>query len=210
MKAGVIFLLAISCVMHPTRAGVKEALEAEKRGDFEVARKEYTALADKGDDKAMINLGLMHHTGQGTKQDYEKAMEWYLKAFTKKNGDALNNIGVMYRDGLGVEKNLKVAYLLFLAVHMDGLGTDETQMRANRNLRRLMESLQTREVEDALSYTWAYVEQIVKSQGKNVAIGKDVLPTKDRPRIRDNGWWMESEREKMNFKSPAPWDVKGS
>ena len=116
----------------------------------------------------------------------------------------------MYRDGLGVEKNLKVAYLLFLAVHMEGLGTDETQMRANRNLRRLVDSLPTREVEEALSYTWGYVDQLVKSRGKNVAIGKDVLPTKERPRIRDNGWWMESEREKMNFKSPAPWNVKAS
>ena len=209
MKKFVIFSILMACFVNITQSGVKEAMEAEDRGDYETARKEYQALADQGDTKAMITLGMMYHTGEGTKQEYTKAMDWYLKAYAKKNGDALNNIGVMYRDGLGVFTNSKVAYLLFLGVHMEGLGSDDTQIRAGRNLSRLAETMPKKEVEEALSYTWPYVDQIVKSRGKNVAIGKDVLPAKNRPRIRDNNWWLDNERKNMDFKSPVPWDVKG-
>jgi tetratricopeptide (TPR) repeat protein len=191
------------------RSDVEKALDAQNRGDYETARKEFQALADKGDDKAMIDLGVMYHLGEGVKQDYDKAMEWYLKAYARTNGDALNNIGVMYRDGLGVATNSKIAYLLFLAVHMEGLGSDSTQIRAGRNLTRLAESTPQKEIEEALSYTWAYVDQIVKSRGKTITIGKDILPAKKRPRIRDNDWWLDPERKAMTFKSPPPWNVKG-
>jgi TPR repeat protein len=169
----------------------------------------YEALAAKGDVRAMITLGLMYHQGDGVPLDYGKAMDWYLKAYAKGDGDALNNIGVMYRDGLGVAKNQKVAYLLFLTVHMEGLGDDSTQERAGRNISRLVGTLPKKEIEEALSYTWPYVDQIVKSRGKNLAIGKEVLPAKDRPRIRDNNWWLEAERKQMNFQSPPPWNQKG-
>ena len=209
MKTLIIFSILSACFANFAHCGVQEALDAQKNGDHETARKEFQTLADKGDDKSMINLGVMYHTGEGVKQDYAKAMDWYLKAFAKNNGDALNNIGVMYRDGLGVSTNSKVAYLLFLTVHMEGLGSDSTQIRAGRNLSRLAESVPKNDIEEALSYTMEYVNQIVKSCGKNVAIGKDVLPAKKRPRIRDNNWWLDSERKKMDFKSPPPWDVKG-
>lgn len=209
MKTSLTVLLTLFCLLSIAQAGVKEALDAQERGDYETARKEFEALAQKGDDKAMIDLGVMYHTGEGVKLDYDKAMDWYLKAYSKRNGDALNNIGVMYRDGLGVSTNSKVAYVLFLAVHMEGLGNDSTQIRAGRNLSRLAESLPKKDVEEALSYTWEFVDQIVKSRGKNIAVGKDVLPAKDRLRLRDNNWWLDSERKKMDFKSPPPWDVKG-
>jgi len=209
MKTSLTVLLTVFCLISIARGGVKEALDAQKRGDYETARKEFTLLAEKGDDKAMIELGLMYHTGEGAKQDYDKAMDWYLKAYAKRNGDALNNIGVMYRDGLGVSTNSKVAYILLLAVHMESLGSEATQIRAGRSLSRLAESLPKKDIEEALSYTWEYVDQIVKSRGKNVTVGSDVLPAKNRPRIRDNNWWLDSERKKMDFKSPPPWDVKG-
>jgi len=174
--------------------------------DAAPGRDEWEGLAKKGDVKSMMSLGLMYHTGDGVKVDYTKAMDWYLKAYAKNDGDALNNIGVLFRDGLGVPKNEKVAYLLFLGVHMEGFGTEATQMRAGRSLGRLAESLKKDDIYEALSYTWNYVDQIVKSRGKNTEVGKDVLPTKKRPRIRDNNWWLDSERKKMVFESPAPWD----
>jgi len=209
MKTFIVFSLCAVCFVSLALSGVDKALDAQKRGDYETACKEFQALAEKGDDKAMISLGLMYHTGEGVKQDYDKAMDWYLKAYSKRNGDALNNMGVMYRDGLGVTTNAKIAYLLFLAVHMESMGNEGTQIRAGRNLSRLVASTPKKEIEEALSYTWAYVVQIVKSRGKTVAIGKDVLPAKDRPRIRDNNWWLDSERKNMEFESPSPWNVKG-
>ena len=172
-------------------------------------RAKYEKLAAQGDVAAMVELGLVHHTGKGVTVDYVKAMDWYLKAYAKYDGDALNNIGVLFRDGLGVPKNQKVAYLLFLIVHMEGLGVEATQSRAGRNLSRLVESLPRKEIEEALSYTLPYLSQIVVSRGKNLAIGNDVLPAHDRLRFRDADWWLDSERKQMNFESPPPWNQKG-
>lgn len=64
----------------------------------------------------------------------------------------LNNLGVPHRDGLGVPPP-KVAYLIFLAVHTEGMGTAETQIRAGRNLQRLVDPLPKTEVHEARSYT---------------------------------------------------------
>ena len=77
---------------------------------------------------------------------------------------------------------------------------------ANEQLRLKYQEEGKADLYEALSYTFPYVDQIVRSRGKNLEIGKDVLPTKQRPRIRDNGWWLDSERKQMDFKSPAPWD----
>lgn len=169
----------------------------------------FEKLAKDGDAKAMTTLGLIYQQGEGVKQDYDRACDWYLKAIEKGDGDAYNNIGVLFRDGLGVESNLKVAYLIFLAVHMEGMGNDDTQVRAGRNFERVAPNLSDPDIHEALSYTWPYVMQIIRSRGKNLKIGPDVLPAKGRPRIRDNNWWTERERAGMKFESPAPWNKKG-
>jgi hypothetical protein len=200
-KSAMMGLVLLATSLLANGAAEKKPAPAENE---EVAH--YEKLAAQGDRRAMTELGLRYHTGRGAKQDYALAYDWYWKAMENDDGDAVNNIGVLIRDGLGVPKNPKVAYLLFLAVHMEGLGTDETQMRAGRNLSRLAQELPKADVEEALSYTWPYVIQIVKSRGKNTAVGADVLPAKDLPRIRDNGWWLDAERAQMTFVSPAPWD----
>ena len=176
--------------------------------DPDIAR--FEKLANEGDARAMTELGLRYHEGRGVKQDYALAYDWYMKAIEKGDGDALNNLGVLHRDGLGVPKNQKAAYLIFLAIHMEGMGGDDTQVRAGRNLQRLVDQLPKTDIYEALSYTWPYVVQILKSRGKDLSIGPDVLPAKDRPRIRDNGWWLDSERAGMTFESPPPWNEKKS
>lgn len=188
------------------RALIAFALFAVTSVDAAPGRDEWEGLAKKGDVEAMISLGVMYHTGDGVEVDYTKAMDWYLQAYAKNDGDALNNIGVLFRDGLGVPKNEKIAYLLFLGVHMEGLGTEGTQMRAGNSLGRLSQSMKPENIYEALSYTWAYVDQVVKSRGKDLKVGRAVLPTKQQPRIRDNNWWLDSERKRMDFESPEPWD----
>jgi TPR repeat protein len=70
MKAQLTILLIAASLLCQAHAGVKEALAAKDRGDYETARKEFQALANKGEAKAMIELSLMYHTGDGVKQDY--------------------------------------------------------------------------------------------------------------------------------------------
>jgi TPR repeat protein len=158
----IIVATSLLCQAH---GGVKEALAAQDRADYETARKEFEALAEKGEDKAMIELGVMYHTGQGVKQDYRKAMDWYLKAFVKSNGDAYSNIGVLYRDGLGCETNRPIAYALFYITHMRGLGSQDTQYRAGHNLDKTAALMKPEEIDDTLRMTEKFVLTFVEKRG---------------------------------------------
>ena len=134
----------------------------------------------------------MHHQGKGMPVDFVKAMDWYLKAY-QKNGDAMNNIGVMYRDGLGVNKNRKIAYLLFLYIHMEGMGGEETVMRANRNLRHEIAELPSAERHEALCYNLAYLVSYIESKGVNKKDAKALRESEKQKRIRDMDWWAPGE-----------------
>src|SRR5687768_5299812 len=184
MKTKLIILTGVIAVQCASFAGVKEALAAKERGDYETARREFEALAANGDDKAMIDVGVMYHFGEGIKQDYVRAMDWYLKAFKKGNGDGYSNIGVLYRDGLGVETNRQIAYALFFIVHMRGLGDDSTQIRAGRNLDKTVKLMKQAEIEETLRTTEKYVLTFVEKRGKLDEKEKALKFSKDHHPIR--------------------------
>lgn len=197
---------ASAAVIPDGHVTAEMAIAADRGGDTQEAIRQFEVLARRGDERAMITLGVKYHQGKGVQVDYSKAMDWYLKAYDKRNGDALNNIGVMYRDGQGVSTNSQIAYLLFLAVHMAGLGDEDTQYRAGSCLSRLAIALPQQEINQALCFTWNYVDQVVHSRGTNTVVRNDVLPSPDRPRIKDNNWWLDSEKARMTFDCQPPWD----
>lgn len=175
---------------------MERAFAAWDRGDTAEALQIWTQLADGGDKRAMVQMGLGYQVGEKLPRDYPKAMDWYLRALDGdhlNDGDALNNIGVMYRDASGVRQNRKIAYLLFLTVHMQGLGGEETVMRANRNLRREMDELSLDETRVALCYTVDYVRAYLRQRGNLVGIPKQLRASITRPRFRELNWWSSGE-----------------
>lgn len=65
---------------------------------------ELKAAADKGDVKALLDMGYMYLYGSdGISVDHKKALEYYTKAAEKKNAVALNNLGSLYFNGIGTE-----------------------------------------------------------------------------------------------------------
>jgi TPR repeat protein len=183
MKTPLLFILTIFTILCQAHAGLDEALAAQDKGDYETARKEFIKLAEKGDDKSMIEVALMYHIGQGVKQDYSQAMDWYLKAFAKGNGDAYSNIGVMYRDGLGVETNLPIAYALFYITHMRGLGSQDTQYRAGHNLDKTAAMMKPEDIKQTVTMTEKYVLNFVQKRGKLDDKDKALKYSKDFPTL---------------------------
>lgn len=175
----------------PALGGVPEALSALNRGDYDTAYQEFHTLAEQGDSKAMVTIGMFFHKGESFPQDYDKAMDWYLKAMELGNGDAYNNIGVMYRDGLGVVANRAIAYDLFLIVHMRGLGSESTQYRANGNLRREVAELGEDKIKYALCLSEVQVLAYVTERGKVPAHTIDVPG--EQIAIKDREWWLDGE-----------------
>jgi hypothetical protein len=53
------------------------------------AVKWYRMAAEKGEAKAMFNLGLSYEYGDGVKQDHAEAVKWYRKAAEKGNQKAI-------------------------------------------------------------------------------------------------------------------------
>ncbi len=172
-------------------AGVPEAVAALKRGDYETAYQEFAALAEQGDSKAMVSIGMLFYNGEGFPQDFGKAMDWFLKAMALGNGDAYNNIGVMFRDGLGVTTNRAVAYDLFLIVHMRGLGSQSTQYRANRNLRREVDELTEDQIRYALCLSEDQVLAYARERGATPA--HKISASKKHVAIKDREWWLDGE-----------------
>jgi TPR repeat protein len=198
-----VVVAALLLFIAPSYADVPEAIAAQRRGDYATAAREFKPAAEKGDVRAMISLGLLYYEGgRGLDQNYSEAYSWYLRAFETGNGDAYNNIGVMFRDGLGVPVNRRVAYALFLIVHMKGLGSEATVSRANRNLRREAAELTRDDIAAALCLSEEYVARFVRARGDIATI-----PARARDehevKLRDKDWWLPSEEQHLPRCEPA-------
>jgi TPR repeat protein len=73
--------------------------------DYTKARELYATAADKGDARAISNLGSLYEEGRGVAQDYTKARELYATAAIKGDARAMFNLGLLYANGWGVAQD---------------------------------------------------------------------------------------------------------
>jgi hypothetical protein len=74
-----VFVLACA-PLTSAWAGYDEGLIAYQRGRYDVALKEFSDAAARGDARAQRSLGLMHERGDGVPRDPALAADWYRKA----------------------------------------------------------------------------------------------------------------------------------
>ena len=108
-RAATVVIAACSALAGVAVAGLKEGITAHDSGDFSVALREFTPLAEQGNLEAQYRLGLMHAEGQGTPQDYRAALAWFRKAAEANYGDAQISLGIMYEQGLGIPRDYEAA-----------------------------------------------------------------------------------------------------
>ena len=92
----------------PRSAG-QGAEEAYAREDYVQARARWMQLAEKGDAKAMNNLGVLYDSGQGVTQDAAAAGQWFRRAAEGGNAGGMNNWGRMLEQGRGVPRDAQEA-----------------------------------------------------------------------------------------------------
>lgn len=195
LLASTLLLLASCLLLVPVASAaerderIDRALAAGARGDVAEELSLWEQLGDEGDRKAMVSAGVIYQKGLGGTPDYEKSLDWYMKSM---HDMALNNMGVMYRDGEGVPKNRRIAYLLFLFVHMQGNDVAAITY-ANRNLRQEVAELPKDEIKAALCYTPDYFKAYLMSHGALVGVAPDIRASADRKRFKDLGWWAKDE-----------------
>lgn len=80
-------------------------IKAIKKGDYAAALKELRPLAELGDARAQVNLGVMYSQGQGVPFDQVEAVKWIRKSAEQGYPDGQLFMGIMYGLGLGVTKD---------------------------------------------------------------------------------------------------------
>src|SRR5580704_8089110 len=94
-------LLASTALWADAAAG----MAAFKKGDYQLAFKEWKAAADKGQPEAQYDLGLLYAKGLGVQRDLQVAQQWYEAAATQGNAQAEYSLGQMYAQGWGIPAN---------------------------------------------------------------------------------------------------------
>jgi hypothetical protein len=99
----VIFLAA---AVRPARADYAAGADAYQKGDYAAALAEWTAMADAGDARSQLGLGVLYESGRGLPApDLPQAVEWYRAAAAQGSAAAENNLALLYATGRGVPLN---------------------------------------------------------------------------------------------------------
>lgn len=91
----------------------EKGLEAARQDDFATALQEWLPLAEQGDPRSQVQLGLMYANGVGVTQDDREAVKWYRLASERGDAYAHFCMGVMYEYGRGVTQDYVYAYMGF-------------------------------------------------------------------------------------------------
>ena len=109
----VVLVISFVCLAVPTWADFQAGMDANKRGDYATALREWRPLAEQGFTAAQFNLGQLYANGQGVPRDYVQARQWWEKAAAQGDASAQVNLGVLYENGQGVPKDYKTAVYWF-------------------------------------------------------------------------------------------------
>ena len=83
---------------------------AYARGDFSLAFRAFTPLANQGNAEAQTLIGNLYENGLGVIKDEKLALDWYEKAGKAGYDKGQHNSGVFYYTGRGVDINYHTAY----------------------------------------------------------------------------------------------------
>jgi uncharacterized protein len=103
INAALVFLILVLGLVAPaTAAELEDAVAAAHAGDYAIALRRLTPLAEKGDARAQFDIGFMHAYGWGMQRNPAEAITWYRKAADQGLQIAQHFLGLAYENGEGV------------------------------------------------------------------------------------------------------------
>jgi TPR repeat protein len=107
MRLLLMLLVTLVCAAGTALAAgpLENGIAAYLKSDFATAQRLLRPLAEDGDARAQLVLGVMCETGLGMTQDYKAAATWYRKAADQGNARAQYNLGTLYERGDGVPRD---------------------------------------------------------------------------------------------------------
>lgn len=113
MFRGLLASLTALLLVAPAWGDTAAGLRAFRNKQFDVAWRELSAPAEKGDAEAQTAVGTMLAMGTRGRADMEGAVRWYRKAAAQDHGPAISQLGMMYVMGYGVRQDFGEAAKLF-------------------------------------------------------------------------------------------------
>lgn len=100
-------------------ADYADAVRAYDQGNYSLAAATLKPLAEAGNTKAQVRLGLMYRDGRGVARDSATAFGWLMRAARGGRADAQYLVGMMYRrgDGVAADQTASEAWLRRAAAH---------------------------------------------------------------------------------------------
>ena len=86
-------------------AELDDAVAAAHRGEYAVALRLISPLAENGDARAQFNIGYMYANGWGVQRDLAGSVNWYRKAAEQGLEIAQHHLGIAYINGDGIERD---------------------------------------------------------------------------------------------------------
>jgi TPR repeat protein len=121
-------VLSIICLTMPAWADFQAGMDANNRGDYATALREWRPLAEQGDALAQYNLGVLYRKGRGVPQDDVQARQWYEKAAAQGQAKAQYNLGTLFLNGGGVPKDYQQALRWFRMAADQGEAVAQTKI----------------------------------------------------------------------------------
>ena len=89
------------------KAIFQRALEMYKAKSYANALRAFREAAEAGNVEAMMYVGTMQASGQGTEASPSQAMVWFTKAANAGDGQAMCNLGILYYRGSGCPEKIR-------------------------------------------------------------------------------------------------------
>ena len=109
----IALVLSLVCLVVPAWADYQAGMDANNRGDYATALREWRPLAEQGDARAQFDLGLLYENGDGVPRDYAKAHQWYEKSAAQGGAKAQFYLGMQCAFGEGVPLDLVQAHMWY-------------------------------------------------------------------------------------------------
>jgi TPR repeat protein len=121
--AAVIFGTATTPAL--AQSELKTGVTAYRAGDYKMALREFSKLAETGHANAQFNLAILYLTGNGVERDVARSVELHRKAADQKLPAAQHGLGVFYYQGIGVKQDYAEALKWFKCAASQGFADSE-------------------------------------------------------------------------------------
>jgi len=122
----------------------RPAYTAYHQGRYAAALQLARPLAEQGDARAQLILGLMYAKGEGVPQNHREAVKWYRLAAEQNDAQAQYELAFLYAIGDGVAQDYVAAHMWFNLAGANLPASDPRRRQAIAN-RDAVESKMTRE-----------------------------------------------------------------